>query len=204
MRSETGHITAFKVDIVLRFWKGYYHKDRRPLVHFIVGESKRRERELLDMAIVAIAVGITRNVFGTTSIKGFLRRIGNKNAFQARLSAHDVPVFLARASRGNALRNDPLTLKAANIIFQAELRAAGLHTGDTHANTLYAFRRTFATIIAHQLDRMTARYFLGHGPNSKVLEKHYDRDLPAANTSAALLGEEGEERVHRVSPMKQR
>lgn len=195
---------AFCVTILLQYWKGYHYKDKGLHVHFHVKEVKTVKLELMDLAVVSLAVGITRNVFGTQTVKGLIKQIADKECFRAKPSTRSSPVFLARQSRGNSLTKRPMTLKAANEMFQNELRMAGLHSGETHANTLYAFRRTFATIVAHKINRMTARYFLGHGPSSKVLELHYDQNLPGADTSGALTGETHDSGANSRTPMQKR
>jgi len=56
------------------------------------------------------------------------------------------------------------------------------------SDTLYAFRRNFATWVTKYVDPRFAKFFLGHQANSTMLEARYDQGSGNVNLTEGLLG----------------
>ena len=60
--------------------------------------------------------------------------------------------------------------------------------GQGYTQTLYSFRRGFATSVSRHLDKSLAKFYMGHFANSGVLEATYYAGYKDENMTEGLLG----------------
>ncbi|KAK0270754.1 hypothetical protein LTR35_011259 [Friedmanniomyces endolithicus] len=82
---------------------------------------------------------------------------------------HDI-VFYGSKQKGEALDySKPLMTQGLNDYLQRRGKAVGYTTGITW----YSIRRRAATDMVHRIGMASTRIFLGHSPDSQLLERHY-------------------------------
>ncbi|OCF38965.1 hypothetical protein I317_07260 [Kwoniella heveanensis CBS 569] len=166
VRDEQGKIIAYDTYFTLKAFKGF-HKER----------------------------GLECGVFGNRTLEDL--RQTDKFEFKCDKEFDKKPIFLAWASRSR-LNNEwrALTASAANRVLKDLMIRYGIATHKPFSDTLYAFRRGFATTVGKHLNPAIAKFFLGHAANSTMFERFYNQSNIDENLTEGLLGrEEAQERV---------
>lgn len=101
------------------------------------------------------------------------------------------PVFLAGSHRGLSISSTPMS----SVALSEYLRERGQRIGYNRTITFYSLRRRTATDFTLLVGADHARRLLGHGPNTRTLERYYLNDVNRTNLSGMALGETTNPRI---------
>ncbi|WVF73095.1 hypothetical protein IAT40_007914 [Kwoniella sp. CBS 6097] len=194
VRDDTGKIISYDTYFTLKAFKGF-RQERGLEVTFCIKSTQTAKYAVLDFGTYLIAHGLRRGVFGSRTLQDLL----STDKFEIRCDKEyeNKPIFLAWASRSRL--NDSwkaMTADAANRVLKDAMIRFGIATSKPFSDTLYAFRRGFATTVGRHLSPAIAKFFLGHEANSTMFERFYNQSNVDENITEGLLGpEEAQERV---------
>ncbi|ODN78993.1 hypothetical protein L202_04504 [Cryptococcus amylolentus CBS 6039] len=197
---KDGKNTDIEVIFLVNTWKGYWLDDSKR-VSFKIKPVQTLKFAYLDFGTYLLAFALARGVLGDRTFEDLLA--APDVVIRAEEEFRLLPIFVtgSRTRLHDLQTAKPLVSDLVNLRLKEVLRGVGVVTPESgRGDTLYAYRRTFATLISRRMSLDAARFFMGHSPNSTAIEKYYDFGNFQANVVGGILGE-GEGGADEIIPL---